>query len=86
MKRWMWAVWAGAIIISFAVFEGYALMQPDGVTLSQAVVDLSHAWPPIVFLLGMLVGGLVAHFWWFWVPRQRREVCSICMRTTLIDR
>lgn len=82
-RRWIWAAWFGAVVITFAILEGLALSRPDGVTLSQTIVDLSHRWPPIVFLIGMGVGLLVSHFWWVWIPKQQRETCGICGKQIL---
>jgi hypothetical protein len=81
--RWVWVGWLLLFVATFAVFEGYALSRPDGLSLSQFVADVSYAWPPIVFLLGLTVGILVTHFWWPWIPKQRRETCQVCGKTIL---
>jgi hypothetical protein len=82
-KRW-WLFWGLLFVISFAVIEGVALMQPEGKTLSQTIVDLSYDWPPIIFLFGLGVGVHVTHFWWHWVPTQKKEQCQVCGKTILL--
>lgn len=74
--------------IGFAFLESAALADPEGLTLSQLVVNIAHAWPPIVFLfglvLGILIGILTTHFLWPWVPRQYRATCGQCGKTILL--
>jgi hypothetical protein len=60
----IWSVWLfGLIPLSFAAFEGYALLT-NKTTLSRYVWNLSKAWPPFPWLVGVLVGFLACHFWW----------------------
>jgi hypothetical protein len=60
----VWAAWLiGAVIISFAVLEGYAIAK-GRLTLSECVWLATKAWPPLPFVVGVIVGGLAAHFWW----------------------
>lgn len=63
----IWTVWILAFVTSFAFLEGYALMHHT-LTLSRYVWDASENWPPLIFLLGLVVGGLAVHFWWHWAP------------------
>ncbi len=71
--------WTALILVNiviFAILESYALSRSDpdgGITLSRYVWELSQAWPPIVFLLGMLTGILVSHFWWRWNPEDKTD-------------
>ena len=76
--------------VGFSIMESYALKQADpnaGITLSQFVVNLFHAWPPLVFLVGMVIGLtigiLLTHFTWPWVPEQYRAQCGRCGKTIL---
>jgi hypothetical protein len=61
--EWVWTLWVLAIFVSFAIFEGWALMKNKS-TLSRATWKLSKAWPPLPFVVGFLIGFLVCHFWW----------------------
>lgn len=63
-----WAVWFfGFLPITFAIPEFIALKN-KGMTLSMFTWIISQEWPPIIFILGLLVGGLAVHFWWHWSP------------------
>lgn len=64
----IWTLWVAAILVSFAIFETLAIKRPGGKTLSRFVWEVSKAWPPLPFVLGLLVGGLAVHFWWPWCP------------------
>lgn len=70
--QWLWAAWtvlAFAWVLAFAVLETIALRRSDaGPTLSRFMWTLGNKWPPLIFLLGQVVGGLVVHFWWNWCP------------------
>lgn len=77
-------------IVGFSIMESYALKQTDpnaGITLSQFVVNIFHAWPPVVLLfglvLGVVIGVLTSHFLWPWVPEQYRATCGQCGKTIL---
>lgn len=63
-----WTVWLLAIVLSFALLETYAL-QHDRATFSRYVWEISQAWPPLPFFVGLLVGFLACHFWWQWNPK-----------------
>jgi hypothetical protein len=79
----LWGGWALALIIGFAVIESAALSTPEGISLSQTIANISYAWPPVVFMFGLTVGVLVSHFWWPWIPAQKRETCKACGKTIL---
>lgn len=64
---WLWLAWFGAALLTFAVIETIAV-RTGRKTLSQCVYDLSRAWPPLPFVIGVVVGALAAHWWWQWVP------------------
>jgi hypothetical protein len=59
----VWLAWLIVIAASFAVFEGYALRN-NKLTLSRFVWNASRAWPPLPAIFGIVVGILIAHFWW----------------------
>lgn len=63
----IWVGWILTIIISFAVFETYAL-KTGRTTLSRFTYNCSQSWPLLPFLLGLIVGGVAVHFWWHWCP------------------
>ncbi len=63
-------VWVGCLlffIISFAIIEGIALKR-GATTLSLFTYRVTAAFPLMIFLLGMLAGGLAVHFWWHFCP------------------
>ena len=64
---WAWTLWLLGIAGTFAALEGYALAR-NKLTLSRYTYNLSAKWTPIIWLSGMVVGGLVVHFWWHWCP------------------
>lgn len=71
MMAWVWVLWLGGPVLGlFAVFEGYAL-KTGHMTLSRWVWNVSRAWPPFPWVVGVVVGFLASHFWW---PAQG---CSI---------
>jgi hypothetical protein len=59
----VWLAWILAVIVSFAIFEAYAL-KTGKKTLSECVWLLFKAWPPIAVVFGMVFGGLAVHFFW----------------------
>jgi hypothetical protein len=63
----VWTAWLVGFVASFAVFETWALLT-KGLTLSMFTWVLSENWPPIIFICGLLAGGLAVHFWWHWAP------------------
>lgn len=64
---WIWPILLASWVVSFAIFETIALMN-NGLTLSMFTWHVSEAWPPIIWICGVLVGGLAVHFWWHWNP------------------
>jgi len=58
-----WPAWIGAIALTFAVAEGWAI-EHNEMTLSAFVWWLSAAFPPIPYIAGFLAGFLTCHFWW----------------------
>ena len=53
-------------------YEGYALVS-GGETLSAAMADLDRAWPFFGELVGLVVGGLMVHFFWVWKPKRNSK-------------
>lgn len=90
-SKWIWIAWAiGALVIvwgSWALLESAALGDPDGLTLSQFMVNVARAWPPIVLLIGIVIGVFIGtlntHVFWRWTPLQEKERCTVCGRTVL---
>lgn len=82
---WVWVVWLAAIAVSFAVLEGLALADPQGLSLSQFYVNIKYAWPPIAVIAGIVIGILICHFSWHWVPKQKHERCATCGREVLTN-
>lgn len=64
---WIWTAWVFAVVISFGVIEGLALWYGD-TTLSRYTYELGVAWPPLIAIINLVVGGLLVHFWWHWSP------------------
>ena len=64
---WIWTAFLLGFIALFAGIEGYAL-STGGTTLSRYTYELTKAWPPLIFILGTVSGGLCVHFWWHWSP------------------
>lgn len=56
-------------LIAIAAGETYAL-RTGKTTFSRFLWRMSLAWMPIVFLVGMVVGGLAVHILWPWCPQQ----------------
>jgi hypothetical protein len=60
----LWSVWLfGLIPLSFAAFEGYALLT-NKTTLSRYIWNLSKAFPPFSLFVGVAIGWLSCHFFW----------------------
>lgn len=74
---WIWTSFALVIILVFAVLEGLALADPEGLSLSQWYVNVTQAWPPLKTIMGAVGGGLVVHLGWWWLPRHMRERCPL---------
>ncbi len=71
-----WTALVIANIVIFAILEGYALSRSDsdaGITLSRYLWEASKAWPPLTFLFGALIGGLVVHILWRWNPEDKQD-------------
>ena len=62
-----WTLFLLAILIAFAVGETYAF-RSGNVTLSRYVVYAHRAWPLLGPSIGLVVGGLLVHFFWPWCP------------------
>jgi len=66
-----WAYWLGGIVLSFAVFESFAIITRRIPTLSRTTVRLCQVYPLLACVLGLLagllVGGLAVHFFG-WTP------------------
>ena len=60
---WAWAVWILLIAASFAAMEGFALAT-DRMTLSRFTWIASKRFPPLPFVVGLIIGFLACHFWW----------------------
>ena len=60
---WVWAGWLIFLVVSFAVFEGYALTH-NKTTLSRFTWSASKAFPLLPWIAGVVCGGLAVHFWW----------------------
>jgi lipoprotein signal peptidase len=64
---YFWIGWLAAFALTFTVFETIALTN-NGLTLSMFTWHASEAWPPLIFIDGIVIGGLAVHFWWHWSP------------------
>jgi hypothetical protein len=62
-----WIFGAVAFVGFFAVGETYAFKYPlRQNTLSRAIATMGAKWPMSIALVGLLVGVLLAHFYWPW--------------------
>ena len=59
----VWVIWLLVIALSFAGFEGHALRTGRS-TLSRFVWNLNKGFPPLGWMVGIVVGFLGAHFFW----------------------
>lgn len=64
---WIWTGWLIFLVVSFSIFEAIAIGY-GGMTLSMFTWILSQKWPPIIWVMGVLAGGLTVHFFWHWNP------------------
>ena len=64
---WIWVCWLVAAAVSFAAIEGVAIARGK-TTLSRLTVTCTAAFPPLIWMIGVLCGGLAVHFWWHWCP------------------
>ena len=55
---WIWTAWLLTVIVSFAVFETWALKTGKLPSLSRFTYDAYKAWPPLAVVYGLLFGGL----------------------------
>ena len=61
---WYWSIWLFiALPVTFAAGEAYAI-HTGRITLSRFIWNLSKAFPPFPWIVGVLVGFLACHFWW----------------------
>ena len=58
-----WTVFIVGLLLAFAVGETYALMS-GRTTLSRYVWNGTKAWPPLPFIVGLVVCFVASHFWW----------------------
>ena len=70
---WIWPALLLSWVLSFAFFETVALMR-GGLTLSMFTWHVSEKWPLIIWLCGVLAGGLAVHFWWHWAPPSNGQL------------
>lgn len=83
---WIWTGFALLFVGAFALLEGLALVDDAGLSLSQWYVNLTQAWPPLKTIIGIVIGILICHFGWWWVPSHMRETCRQCGREVLKSR
>lgn len=63
-----WVLWLAVFGVGyFSLFETIAFLY-HGETFSAFMVRISYAWPPYIFLWGLLVGALMTHLLWTWTP------------------
>jgi hypothetical protein len=66
---WLWGIWIGGVIVSFALLERYAFAYPSRLnTLSRVVWSIGQKFPLSIMIFGFVVGVLSAHFFWNWCP------------------
>ena len=58
-----WAVWFGAVALAFAFLEAYALVTRRIPTLSATIWQITKRQPLLPFVIGLVVGVLIVHFW-----------------------
>lgn len=69
MQNAPWIVWILFMAGSFAVLEWYAFKHPKREnTLSRFMWQMGNKWRLIIYIYGVLTGGLAVHFWWNWNP------------------
>jgi hypothetical protein len=64
----IWLAWFLVAVVSFAIFEGYALRTGRIKTLSRTVYDMNQAWPLTSAVIALVMGALLTHFFWHWCP------------------
>ena len=60
----IWALFFLVIMAAFSVLEYRTYTKSNGVTLSHFMARVGSAFPLSLFLWGLFIGGLAAHFWW----------------------
>ncbi len=63
----IWAIWFGALLLAFAIIEGFAIITRRIPTLSRTVWRITRAYPVFPFVFGCVCGGLAIHFFG-WIP------------------
>lgn len=63
----LWGVWFLLAMVSFAIYEAYAIFTRKVPTLSRTVWRISARYPMFRFLMGGVVGGLAVHSFG-WIP------------------
>lgn len=58
-----WLIAAAGLLI----YEFWALGTKHK-TLSRMMYDANNSWPLLSTLVGLVVGGLLVHFFWHWCP------------------
>jgi hypothetical protein len=59
-----WSLFFVVGVIAWAAAETYAV-RTGRQTLSAYVWSISVQFPLLPFIIGLFVGGLAAHFWWY---------------------
>jgi hypothetical protein len=63
----LWLLWITLPVVAFIVLETIAIKRGKP-TLSFEVYSLGKNFPLAIALLGLLLGGLLVHFFWHWCP------------------
>ena len=64
---WPWLVFILIGIVLFVLLEGRAFRHPERQhTLSRFVSTLGAKFPLSIAIFGMIIGGLLVHFFWGW--------------------
>jgi ABC-type proline/glycine betaine transport system permease subunit len=62
-----WMLWLAAIVASFAVLEAFAFKHPTrSNTLSRTIATMGETFPLSIAIFGIIIGILLAHFFWAW--------------------
>ena len=77
-QPWVWTGLLVSTLIIGGIFEWRALGDPEGLTFSQYVATAFYHWLPLIYIVGAINGGLVVHFLWPWVPKEKRVICGQC--------
>lgn len=65
MIKWLVIILVGIVLILTVELWAY---WSNRTTLSLFVWRVSHDFPLLPFITGLIVGALAAHFWWSWCP------------------